>query len=141
MELWDRMDRDELGKKINALRAAKGLSLEALAGDSKINKNTINQIEQGRGNPTIGTLEALADILGEPLIQLHEPSSPMSPAAQSILQTIWASWPKAPPEVRALCLYVLTDHVEYVSLLPKDQRAKVLGAARALGLNAPKEIS
>lgn len=66
------MDYKALGRKIKKLREAQGFSLESLWGASKVAKNTINQIELGRGNPTIETLEALAAALGEPIISFFD---------------------------------------------------------------------
>lgn len=134
------VNRLSLGQRIESLREAKKWSQEILSAKSGVAKNTINAIEQGKGNPTLKTLEILEKTLGDPLIQVHGVQS-ITPTNHSMLQTVWASWPNAPPEVKVLCLYVLTALSDYVSLLPVEKRAKVLNAARVMGLKPPKEFS
>lgn len=55
---------DAIAAHLRRLREQQGLSLSRLAALSGIGKTTLSQLELGRGNPTIGTLEALADALG-----------------------------------------------------------------------------
>lgn len=64
------MNLAALGLKIKALRTAKGWSLEFLAGEANVAKNSIYQLENGEGNPTVLTLESLGNALGEALIYL-----------------------------------------------------------------------
>ncbi len=65
------MDIKRLGEQLSAQRKAKGLSLEKLAGLSKVAKNTINALELGRGNPTFETVVALARALTCSLSDLY----------------------------------------------------------------------
>ncbi|HWK26298.1 MAG TPA: helix-turn-helix domain-containing protein [Solirubrobacter sp.] len=51
---------------LRALRAARGMSLGALAAASGTGKATLSRLEAREGNPTVETLYALADALGVP---------------------------------------------------------------------------
>lgn len=64
------MNIKALGLKIKGLRESAGLTMEKLASQSGVAKNAILAIEKGRGNPTIGTLEAVASALELTLSQL-----------------------------------------------------------------------
>jgi transcriptional regulator with XRE-family HTH domain len=64
-----------VGRNIHRLRTAAGLSLADLAAAGDISKTTLHGIEQGAGNPTLGTLWALATALGVPLGELLEPDA------------------------------------------------------------------
>lgn len=64
------MDLQAIGGRIKALREGCGFSQDALALSSGVARNSINDLEQGRGNPTLATLTALARAMGEPLIGL-----------------------------------------------------------------------
>ncbi|MDT9591824.1 helix-turn-helix domain-containing protein [Nocardioides zeae] len=60
----------EVGRRVQELRAARGLSLSALARTAGIGKASLSELEQGRRNPTLATLYALAGPLGVPLVAL-----------------------------------------------------------------------
>ncbi len=60
----------DLARNLRRLRAARGLSLVALATRSGVAKATLAKAEAGRGNPTVETLYAIADALGAPLSEL-----------------------------------------------------------------------
>jgi transcriptional regulator with XRE-family HTH domain len=64
-----------VGANVRALRAARGWSLEALAGRSGVSKGMVVQIVAGRTNPSIGTLCRLADAFGVTMARLIEPPS------------------------------------------------------------------
>ncbi|QRV24620.1 helix-turn-helix domain-containing protein [Marinomonas foliarum] len=55
-----------LGRNIQKLRMAKGLSLSQLALDAGLAKSNLSRIEQGEGNPTIETIWRLAVQLDTP---------------------------------------------------------------------------
>ena len=57
------MTKEILGKKIKALRKAKGLTQTELAGN-KITRNMLSGIENGTSYPSLDTLEYIADGLG-----------------------------------------------------------------------------
>lgn len=53
-----------LGAAIRESREKRGLSQEALAGQAGITPNTLSLIEQGKANPTWGTVRGIASALG-----------------------------------------------------------------------------
>lgn len=53
-----------IARQVKAAREAKGLSLRQLARMTGMNENTLVNIEHGRGNPTLKTLESLSMALG-----------------------------------------------------------------------------
>ena len=59
-----------LGKNIKKLREARGFTQEYIAFNSDIAFSTLNSIENGHVNPTIGTLYAIADTLKVSLSEL-----------------------------------------------------------------------
>lgn len=61
-----------VGENVRRLRRTRGLSLVELGRYAGLAKGTLTQIEAGRGNPTIDTLQALARALGATLADLVE---------------------------------------------------------------------
>ncbi len=53
-----------VGRNVRRLRAERGLSLGALAVKAGLAKQTMANLESGRGNPTVDTLTAVARALG-----------------------------------------------------------------------------
>lgn len=64
---------------------------------------------------------------------------PAAKLLSTIPPEIWAAWPKAPAEIKALCSYLLLEDVRFVDVLPEKKKTKVLAAVRALGLNLPSK--
>lgn len=56
--------RRAVAANLRTIRAARGLTVAALAQASGIGKATLSRIEAGQANPTLETLYALADALG-----------------------------------------------------------------------------
>ena len=63
---------DRIGKRVRALRAASGLSLDALAARCGVSRSMISLIERGESSPTAVVLEKLATGLGVPLASLFD---------------------------------------------------------------------
>jgi transcriptional regulator with XRE-family HTH domain len=59
-----------VGERLRAARHERGLSLGALAAAAAVGKGSLSEIENGARNPTLGTLYALAGVLGVPLSAL-----------------------------------------------------------------------
>jgi transcriptional regulator with XRE-family HTH domain len=55
---------DLVARNIRRFRAERNLTLGELARRASLSKQTLSKIEQGEGNPTVGTLEAIAEALG-----------------------------------------------------------------------------
>lgn len=64
-----------LGRRLQELRMAKGISLSQLAADAGIAKSNLSRLEQGVGNPTIDTIWRLALQLNVPFGNIVAPIS------------------------------------------------------------------
>lgn len=64
--------RKQLGIRIASLRAGAGMSQRQFALMLELDRVTLNRIESGTGNPTLGTLERIASGLGLSLTQLFD---------------------------------------------------------------------
>src|SRR3954451_21862539 len=62
--------QNQLARNIRRLRIARHLSLSELARATQIGKATLSSIENGRANPTVGTLSAVASALQVPVAEL-----------------------------------------------------------------------
>ena len=71
----DKLSLNTLGRHIQELRLARGLSLSQLAADAGIAKSNLSRIEQGDGNPTLDTIWRLAMQLNVPFGDLVSPVS------------------------------------------------------------------
>lgn len=58
-----------IGHNLKELRVIKGYTQEGLANELNTSASHLRSLEKGRGNPTVKTLECLADTLGVPLLQ------------------------------------------------------------------------
>lgn len=71
--------KEALGKLISTLRAEIGLSQERLALDAGIDRTRLGEIERGEANPTLDTLDKIAQVLkqtlGSLILQAEELSS------------------------------------------------------------------
>jgi transcriptional regulator with XRE-family HTH domain len=63
---------DRIAQRVRDLRAASGLSLDALATHCGISRSMISLIERGESSPTAVLLEKLASGLGVPLAALFD---------------------------------------------------------------------
>ncbi len=76
----------QMGERLRAARAARGLSLRELAGRLRVSPSLISQIETGRSNPSVSTLYAIADELDVSLDELlfndRRPAEPMPATAR-----------------------------------------------------------
>ncbi|WP_204323984.1 helix-turn-helix domain-containing protein, partial [Stenotrophomonas maltophilia] len=66
----------EVGARIRALRQAKGLSLDTVAGKAGLSIGFLSQIERGLSSPSLKALASLADALGLPIAGLFEARAP-----------------------------------------------------------------
>src|SRR2546425_10361398 len=69
-----------IAERVRELRAAHGLSLDALAGKSGVSRSMISLIERGESSPTAVVLEKLAAGLGVVLGPLFDAPAPAAPA-------------------------------------------------------------
>ncbi len=81
---------DRIAQRVRELRAACGLSLEALAAHCGVSRSMISLIERGESSPTAVLLEKLATGLGVPLALLFEDTEPAaSPVSRLADQLQW----------------------------------------------------
>lgn len=59
-----------VGATVRSTRRLLGLTVEALASRAGVSTGALSQLERGRGNPSLLTLQRLADALSIPLVQL-----------------------------------------------------------------------
>lgn len=81
---------DRIAARVRDLRAARGLSLDALARQCGVSRSMISLIERGEASPTAVVLERLATGLGVPLASLFDaPGTAASPVARAADQPLW----------------------------------------------------
>ena len=81
---------DRIAQRVRGLRAARGLSLDALAAHCGISRSMISLIERGESSPTAVLLEKLATGLNVSLASLFEaPESTKDPVARRVDQPMW----------------------------------------------------
>lgn len=81
---------DRIAQRVHDLRAASGLSLDALATHCGVSRSMISLIERGESSPTAVLLEKLATGLNVPLASLFEAPEPAkSPVARGADQPPW----------------------------------------------------
>ena len=64
--------RKQVGLRIGTLRISKGLSQRQFALMLEMDRVTLNRIEAGKANPTLSTLERIADGLDVSIYDLFE---------------------------------------------------------------------
>jgi transcriptional regulator with XRE-family HTH domain len=65
-----------VGERIRDLRTERGITLTALAVETRLGKGTLSELERGQRNPTLDTLFAIATALSVPLSDLLGKGSP-----------------------------------------------------------------
>jgi len=82
-----------IADRVRELRAARGLSLDALATRSGVSRSMISVIERGESSPTAVVLDKLATGLGVVLASLFDApaaaGTPSGPVARRDEQTVW----------------------------------------------------
>jgi len=83
-----------IADRVGKLRAARGLSLDALAAKSGVSRSMISLVERGESSPTAVVLEKLAAGLGVMLASLFDPPdaavrAPGGPVARRDDQPLW----------------------------------------------------
>jgi transcriptional regulator with XRE-family HTH domain len=82
-----------IAERVRELRAAKGLSLEALAAHSGVSRSMISLIERGESSPTAVVLEKLATALGVMLASLFDtPAAAQAPASPVVRRADQVQW-------------------------------------------------
>jgi transcriptional regulator with XRE-family HTH domain len=79
-----------IAARVKALRAERGLSLEALASGCDVSRSMLSLIERGESSATAVVLEKIATGLGVTLASLFEdPGAPVNPVSRKQDRTSW----------------------------------------------------
>jgi transcriptional regulator with XRE-family HTH domain len=79
-----------VAQRVRALRAARGLTLEALAAQSGVSRSMLSLIERGESSPTAVVLDKVATALGVPLAALFDDArAPANPLARRADHPVW----------------------------------------------------
>lgn len=79
----------EVGRRLRALRLARGISLSELARQAGLGKGTLSELESGRRNPTLDTLFAVTSALRLPLSAALPPAEEPPPDAVGTAVRAW----------------------------------------------------
>ncbi|MBO1756914.1 helix-turn-helix domain-containing protein [Allobranchiibius sp. CTAmp26] len=81
------MDNADLGSALRSRRAAAGRTIASVAMDAGLSVTYIANLENGRGNPTVGALDALTSALGGRLqVTLSDDQEPTNPSAEDLIR-------------------------------------------------------
>ena len=100
------MDLKLVAKKLKEARGTAGLTQKKLASESGVALATIQEIEGGNGNPTVETLNTLADTLKIDGLELFGASSGAFDVRGA--RDLLTKFQDAPPDIQKLVLTVLT---------------------------------
>lgn len=79
-----------IARRVSDFRAARGLSLDALATRCGVSRSMLSLVERGESSPTAVVLEKIATGLGVPLASLFDAPQPQaSPVARAADQPLW----------------------------------------------------
>lgn len=112
-----------LGESLTLYRDRAGLTMEGLASKSGVAKNAINAIENGRGNPTVKTLDALSRALNVPVATLlGQPQSTPSRAHETLQEAarLLTAMALATAPRRALILALIFRDESFLDALPRE---------------------
>ncbi len=70
-----------VGRRLRELRAERGLSIRALAKQSRLNVNTLSLIENDKTSPSVSTLQQIAAALEVPIVAFFETDVPKNSVA------------------------------------------------------------
>lgn len=80
----------EIAARIRHLRAARGLTLDALARQATVSRAMLSRVERGESSPTAQLLAKVCDGLGTTLASLFaDAAAPASPLARCVDQPVW----------------------------------------------------
>ena len=79
-----------IARRVRALRAELGMTLDALAAKSEVSRSMISLVERGESSPTAAVLEKIASGLGVSLATLFDDASaPINPVSRRADRTPW----------------------------------------------------
>ncbi|MBB5868690.1 transcriptional regulator with XRE-family HTH domain [Allocatelliglobosispora scoriae] len=123
----------ELGRRLRARRTAAGRTIASVAVEAGLSVPYIANLENGRGNPTVAALAALAEALGARLaVELVADDAPVEPVALPETLVAYARTARFAAEAGRLA------EAGGTALL--DQRQKLLGAMAAVAATADRPL-
>ncbi|GHE30047.1 XRE family transcriptional regulator [Streptomyces capitiformicae] len=136
-----------VGAKIRLRRRQRGMSAAEIARRAGLSKATLSQMEAGKGNPTIGTLDAIAVALRIPIADLpardadtgpvYRPGNPAEPGevARDLLRRIsLENWRlRIPPETELTGVPHATGTIEHLLIAAGHVTAWPVDAPQDLG--------
>ncbi len=79
-----------IATRVSALRAERGMTLDALAAKSEVSRSMLSLVERGESSPTAAVLEKIATGLGVPLASLFEDAgAPQEPISRGQDRSAW----------------------------------------------------
>jgi transcriptional regulator with XRE-family HTH domain len=79
-----------IAQRVSALRAERGLTLDALAAKSEVSRSMLSLVERGESSPTAAVLERIATGLDVPLASLFEDlAAPLNPLSRGKDRSAW----------------------------------------------------
>jgi len=126
-----------LAERLRALRAARGLTLDALAERAGVSRSMISLVERGESSPTAAVLDRLAAGLGVTIASLFadEPRADASPVSRRRGQRRWRD-PQTGYLRRNLSPPGFPSPIELVEVtLPPGARVAYDGGGRAVGVS------
>src|SRR5215469_11538403 len=79
------MDVQEIGRQLRSRRAAAGRTVASVALDAGLSVPYVANLENGRGNPTLGALTRLASALGTQLSVSFQPTGSGTQSVSAVL--------------------------------------------------------
>ena len=124
-----------IAQRVSALRAERGMSLDALATKSTVSRSMISLIERGESSPTAVVLDKLAFGLGVTLASLFEAPQPdASPLVRRAEQLQWTD-PQSGYQRRAISPPHFRSPIQIVEVeFPAGARVSYVGGLRDVGI-------
>jgi transcriptional regulator with XRE-family HTH domain len=118
--------RAELGQRLRARRGSQGRTLASVAMQAGLSVPYVANLENGRGNPTLGSLHRLADALGVRLSDLLAEEAGTAPAPAELPESLvaFSQGSRFRREVRRLAAQE--------QVMPAEMRHKLLTAMAAV---------
>jgi transcriptional regulator with XRE-family HTH domain len=109
---------EDFGQRLKSSRRAQGLSLQELAVRADVSASFISQVENGKSQPSVSTLFALATSLGVPIVDLFGDRAREVPESEP--QAVTGA--HAPPNARP---WATSEYSNRISLVHPTHRAKL----------------
>lgn len=132
MCIYIRVARLNIASNIRNLRKAKGLTQAALAAKSGVSNRVLQDIEGGHANPTVDTIEAIADTLGVSVPEIMGAKAPVrrirrhDAGAMAEAMDVLDRLANAPLDVQALVATLIDDDPRHLSQTSREFREKLI---------------